>query len=343
MGIKNFSKVFENQGEVKLKDLRTKTIVVDAMYQLHRTAHPFKTTQNATLTGPDGTATNHINGLLALIFNLKKCGAKQVWIFDSPDAGHDSLKDIEIERRRTAHQKAKVKLDKLLAHPILFSDDEDDSKLIEKKKEEHAVNKNKHERASFSLDVYMISDLKFILDSFNVPWFESPPGYEAEQLAACLTNNYIAEIKADAVLTPDPDCLLFGASIMIKNDKTKFYKYQLATILKDEQINQDDIIKIGVILGCDFADKTPGIGPATIMKKYKTVELSERQKEAVEYFKKPIDPKSLALIKWQSVEHKPFTDQQKIDGLFKWITEVKGFNIARTESRFKTAKIVITQ
>lgn len=338
MGIKNFSKVFENQGEVKLKDLSKKTIAVDAMYQLHRTAHPFKTTQNASLTAPDGTMTNHINGLLALILNLKKCGVKQVWIFDCPDAGHDSLKDIEVERRKTAHLKSKVKLDNLLSHPILFSDDEDEGKHTEKKRE-HDVNKNKQERASFRLDAYMISDLKFMLDSFNVPWFESPKSYEAEQLAAYLTNHYIAEIKADAVLTPDPDCLLFGARIMIKNDKNKFYKYQLATILNDEKIEKDDLIKIGVILGCDFADKTPGIGPATIMKKYKTVELTKRQKEAVEYFKKPIEPKSLALIKWQSANCEPFTDQPKISHLFKWITEIKGFNVARTESRFKTAKI----
>ena len=39
MGIKNFSKVFNHNGEVKYKDMRNKVVAVDAMYQLHRTAH----------------------------------------------------------------------------------------------------------------------------------------------------------------------------------------------------------------------------------------------------------------------------------------------------------------
>jgi len=337
MGIKDFSKVFKYQNEIKYKDLKNKIIAVDAMYQLHRTAHPFKTTSTAILTAPDGTATNHINGLLALIFNLKKANAIQVWVFDNPGEEHNSLKIIEIERRRSCKQLAQKKLE-LLDSPDLFSDDDSEQNNIDLINQ-HLIDKNKYQRASFSLEIYMINDLKFILDSFDIPWIESPIGYEAEQLASYLTMNKLNGIKVDAVLTPDPDCLLFGAKYMIKNDKQKLYKYDLSQLLDDAKISQDDLIKIGVILGCDFAEKTAGIGPKSVIKKFSTTELTSKQKDAYEYFKKPICPNALKQLKWNSIDKSPFEDIQKINELFNWITNIKGFSVPRTQSRFNTAKI----
>jgi hypothetical protein len=328
MGIKNFSKVFPNHGEVKMKDLKRKTIAVDAMYQLHRTAHPFNTTQTSILTAPDGSATNHINGLLALIFNLKKCGAYQVWIFDNPGEGHNSIKDIELERRRSQQTKAKEKLKDFLDHPILFSDDDG------QESNEFAINKNKYERAAFSLDIYMINDLKFMLDSLNIPWIEAPPKVEAEHLAAHITNYEVDGIKADAVLTPDPDCLLFGAKMMIKNEKNKFFKYQLSILLKDADIQLEDLIKIGVILGSDFAEKTAGIGPGTVLAKFSKVALSAKQTDAVEYFSQPIPQQKLNKLRWKSNDEPPFSSLLKAQELFKWMTGPKGFSQTRTESRF---------
>jgi len=320
MGIKNFSKVFNHNGEVKYKDMRNKVVAVDAMYQLHRTAHPFKTVKNAILTAPDGTSTNHINGLLALIFNLKKVDAKQVWVFDNPGEEHNSLKIIEIERRRSCKEIAQKKLQLLDEHE-LFSDD-DNNNLDNNN---HLINKNKYQRASFSLEIYMINDLKFMLDCFDIPWIEAPIGYEAEQLAAYLTFNKLHGIKADIVLTPDPDCLLFGAKIMIKHDKQKLYKYELSSLLDEFKINQDDLIKIGI---------------KSVIKKFKITELSHKQHEAFLYFKKPICPNALKLIKWNISEDKPFNNQQKINELFNWITNIKGFNESRTRTRFNTAKII---
>ena len=170
MGIQNFSKTFESQGELKYKDLANKCIAVDAMYQLHRMAHPFRTTKSAVLTAPDGTSTNHINGLLALILNLKKAGARQVWIFDHPNGGHDSLKDIEVERRRSCRVTAKQKLQDILNQPAIFSDSDDEKSAVADVNNETdittkvdlrkvaEINRNKYERASFSLEIYMITD-----------------------------------------------------------------------------------------------------------------------------------------------------------------------------------------
>ena len=127
---------------------------------------------------------------------------------------------------------------------------------------------------------------------------------------------------------------------MIKHDKQKLYKYELSSLLDEFKINQDDLIKIGIILGCDFAEKTAGIGIKSVIKKFKITELSHKQHEAFLYFKKPICPNALKLIKWNISEDKPFNNQQKINELFNWITDIKGFNESRTRTRFNTAKII---
>jgi 5'-3' exonuclease len=360
MGIQNFTKLFPAQGEVKYKDLRGKWVAVDAMYQLHRMAHPFKTANgsNAVLTAPDGSMTNHINGLLALILNMHKNAINQVWVFDNPGAGHDSLKDIEVERRKSCRSVAKQKLQDLVEQPELFSDEE-------KIDPTNVITRGKYERAAFSLDIYMINDLKYILDCFGVAWIEAPPGFEAEQLAAHMTNHEVHGIFADAVLTPDPDCLLFGARQMIKNDKQKLFKFDLdsiyleisaeptqsvtkkttknvASVTPPRVINSsssaDNLIWIGIALGCDFAEKVPGIGPKTVIKKLSSIKWSDRQLAAFKYFKTPICPVALAT----TVVHKkeiPFSDNVRIVELFKWLTGTKGFNATRMESRFRAAKL----
>jgi hypothetical protein len=47
------------------------------------------------------------------------------------------------------------------------------------------------------------------------------------------------------------------------------------------------LIKIGLILGTDFAPKTPRIGPKTVLNKFRKTELSDEQTKALnEVFKK---------------------------------------------------------
>ena len=318
MGIKSFSKTFEYQCTLTYKDLSGETLAIDAMYQLHRFAHPFKTTNQSILTAPDGKSTNHINGILALIFNLYKSKVKQYWIFDNA-GGHDSIKDIEVEQRRARTVAAKQKLQNL---DELFSDSDEEVKQ----------SINKYERAAFTLETYMVTDLKFILDCFDVPWIESPEGYEAEQIAARMTQVAVDGVLADGVMTPDPDCLLFGAKAMIKNDTAsrKLQKYNLDELLQSSEITLDDLIKIGVVLGCDFAKKTPGIGPKTVLKKFKTIKLTADQSAAIAYFAKPVPNTNLT---W-SHRGTPFSDEKKIKLLSDWMVNVKGFNRDRTSSRF---------
>jgi len=332
MGIKSFSKVFEHHGEIKYKDLKGKTMAIDAMYQLHRMAHPFKTTKKAALLGPDGTSTNHINGLLALILNLKRYGVNQVWVFDNPNENHNNIKEAENKRRHSRNAALKLKYNNLLqtAQDKTFSDSDDNANKI-------AL--NKYNRAAFTLEPYMIDDLKYILNCFDIPWIEAPVGFEAEQIAAYMTNHPIDGITADGVISNDPDCLLFGARLMVKNDKGKLYRYNLQMLLNDAKIEQNDLIKAGVMLGSDFAHKTIGIGPKSVLPKLPTIKLTSEQQQAYNYFAKPICPEILTALKWNGSIAKSFANKEKITDLYKWTTVTKGFNEDRTKNRFNAAKL----
>ena len=338
MGIKGFTKVFGHQGELKYKDFKGMTVAIDAMYQLYRTAHPFNTAGQSNLLAPDGSITNHLNGLIALIFNLKKVGATQLWIFDNPTENHNSLKSIEQERRKSCKNIAAAKLKKI-KDDDLFSDSEDDTNPMASHNDSNAKQINKYERAAFTLDIYMIEDLKYILHCLGVAWIEAPAGYEAEQLASYLTNKDIDNQRANIVLTTDIDCLLFGAKEMAKQDKQKFYKYTLQNILDEHKINQDDLIKTGIALGCDFADKTPKVGVKTVLKRLPNIELTAEQFKAFNYFKTPICSDSINKLKWNIGDVDPFADSKKNIELFEWLTQAKGFNTTKMASRFKAAAI----
>lgn len=319
MGIQNFGKVFKHQGEIKYKDLKGKTMAIDAMYQLHRMAHPFKSTATSKLTAPDGTSTNHINGLLALILNLHKYKSNQVWIFDNPE--ENPIKANENKKRQVQKEIAAIKLGNVL---------------------NNTEDANKYERAAFKLERYMIHDLKYILNCFDIPWIEAPSKYEAEHIAAYLTNAPIDGIKVDGVISTDPDCLLFGARLMIKNHKGKLYRYNLKMVLSDAGVNQSGLIKIGVALGCDFADKTPGIGPISVLKKIDSIELTDEQKLAAKYFETPLDEATITSIHWNNHKIKPFKNTNKINELLEWIVNIKGFDRDRIIKRFTNAKIKLS-
>jgi hypothetical protein len=128
---------------------------------------------------------------------------------------------------------------------------------------------------------------------------------------------------------------------MLKNDKQKLYKYELAAILRTAAIDLDGLIKAGVILGCDFAEKTAGVGPKTVIKKLPNIKLSDRQIEAFNYFKKPICKDALSAIALNCGGDNPFGNPEKVRELFNWLNRVKGFNAGRLESRFRNAKVAI--
>ena len=158
------------------------------------------------------------------------------------------------------------------------SKDSDFDGLTEMIEREKAIEKlekdtDKYKKRTLRVTRNMVKDIKFILNQYNISWIDAPKNFEAEHVAACLTQNNIA----DVVLTSDSDTLLFGAKQIIKISKIKSKKiyllYSFKNISNKYKIDLNDLIKIGLCLGTDFNKKgVKGIGIKTVLKKYKIID-----------------------------------------------------------------------
>lgn len=336
MGVKNFSKVFEPR-EIKYKDLKDQVIAVDASVEIYRTALGIDL--NKSLKDAYGMPTLHINALLlGVILKLKACGAKQYWVFDyeqtTGEEFHNPLKMLELKKRAERKKKAQEKLDKLkekIEDELFSSDDEIDDEI------------SKQQRAAFSLERFYREDTIFMLDMLEVPWVVCPPGFDAEQLCAAATHmDTIFGEKVNYVLTPDVDALLFGACAIIKRDtrKKKLFEYNLNEILETHDLTLDELRKVGLILGTDFAEKTPRIGPKTVLKKFRDVELTSNQEKALKNnFQRELTSEEINSLKIHNKNKVSFTDKKKYEQLLEWLQLVKSFNRERINKQFQKNKL----
>ena len=348
MGIRDFAKVFAPEKQVKFGDIKNSTIAIDAYLEMYRTSLGMSSV--TALTDSNGCSTVHINILLANMITYQQNKICQIWVFDHDSNAdntlefHNPLKMKELERRKSAKIKAKKAIDELDEEAYLFGDDDhkDDQKdQVQMLDTKSKPSKESLEKRCFTLNQNVINDLKFMLACLDITWFNSPAGYESEQICACLTQLPAKSIyRADHVLSQDTDALVFGAKTLIKKNikDKKYYIYYLDQILeKIPESNQeiDDLIKIAIILGCDFAKKTPQVGPKRVFKKYKDVILTEEQLEAFKLFKKPC-PK-LDQITYYNQNEIPFQNMEKINILIDWLVR-KNFNRIRVTEQL--AKVV---
>ena len=343
MGIKGLSQVFKPTRVVKLKDLSNKTVAIDAMTEIYSAV--LGTKSISTLTDKHGNNTNYISVILYNIINFHKANIKQIWIFDNNKTGHNPEKLEEQRIRNEKRLVAKVKLD-ILNQVDIFSDDEDDKKTDGKtdgKKNDVKASANKAsadvkaslEKQSFRLTADILANVLFMLNCFNISYLFAPEGFEAEQVASYLS----ATGQVDGVYSKDVDPIVFGAKVLWRketrikkgNKEKQILEYTQESIFKqiDSKTPFKDLRKICVILGGDYAQKTKGIGPKTVLSKYKQVELSKEQKAAIIAYKKtPQDD-----LETYNFDKTPFANCKSKE-LMEWLINEKSFNEERMEKLF---------
>lgn len=341
MGIKNFSKVF-TPSIIKFKDIENKKIAVDAYLLLYQSA--LGSSSVNLLTDPDGNPTIHINVIIGKCLNFIKNKNECCWVFDyhekdyvSPDKLHElnirkkkkdsaseKLKLLENDITKLSKNKSKKKTKK---YKELFSSDDESEDEIN----DIQTKINQKEKEVFSLNDIIINDCKFILECFNIKYTTAPKGIEAESVCSKLTNN-----GYDITWSCDTDSLLYGSKVLVREIKSKgkkvLQKYELYELLTDNNIDIDDLHKIGMILGSDHSPKTPGIGPGTVLKKYKNVELTEEQSKAVNVFSRDFNISDLKYDGYkENITKKEYVC--KIDKLIEWLVIKKGFNRDKIKNR----------
>lgn len=347
MGIKNLSKVFAATKLVKWEALRGQTVAIDMKVMLYRGLRGGKSIHQ--LTDKYGNPTMALKMLWSNVLKLQRLGIKQIWCFDHDtrktkvNEFHNPEKLKEILKRRKAKETAQKKLDEIKdiikkkANDISFkkrsvlSDSDDDIdpadvKPISPAELEHSM--HQYEKQTVSATEAMCDEFRFVLNCLNIRHVEAPAGYEAEQIATILCQNGIA----DSVISTDMDVIIFGAPVFYRikpHDKTgKLHKYVLEDIFKqitkktsEFEPSLKTLRRIAVVLGSDFAAKTPGVGPGRLFKLLGEIELTKEQKKARKLFRKQLKKP----LKISNDEKEAFTDTN-YDLLITWMVDERSFN-----------------
>lgn len=356
MGIKDFSKIFNAARQIRWKDYAGQTIAIDAMWQIYNAA--LGTQSVSTLTDPSGKSTVHINVLFQRILALHAEGVKQIWVFDhASDSAefHNPAKALELAKRAERKHKAKTELDKLtmadFKNDLDFGDDQASTQPasqedLANQTEQQSIDEdrvNSLEKRVFQASKEMINDVVTLLQLMGIAYTFAPASYEGEEIASYLVKQGLAS----AVYSGDTDPIAFGSPTLIRlnvRDK-KLYEYTHSNIL--EQIkdandslhippNLKDIRKICVMAGTDFCEKTPRLGPKTILKKFNEISLTDCQKKAIETFSKTdgdLDATGLSIEIFNQT-----TPLEHEENIITWLVDQKGFSKTRVEAAIQKAK-----
>jgi flap endonuclease-1 len=255
--------------EIRLEDLKGKTIAVDAFNALYQFLANIRQMDGTPLMDSKKRITSHLSGLFYRTTNLMNLGIRLIYVFDGKPP---ELKEKTVEARIERKKEAKEKYEE----------------AREKGSEEEMY---KWSKQTLHLTDEMVEEAKALLDALGIPVVQAPSEGEAQA-------SFIAsEGDAYAVASQDYDALLFGAPVLIQNvtlakkRRTPAGAYvsiapsmiELNDLLKTLDIGRDQLICLGILTGTDFNPKgIKGIGPKKalqLVKIYKDPELLFRALE----------------------------------------------------------------
>ena len=252
--------------ELEISELRGKLVCVDAFNTLYQFLSSIRQPDGTPLMDNKKRITSHLSGIFYRNVSLLSDGMKLVYVFDgkAPDL-----------KARTHKKRQDVR-------------DSANEKYEEAKQEEDIMSMKRYGSQLVRLDDDMIKESKELLEAMGLAVVQAPSEGEAEAA-------YLARIKKEifASASQDYDSLLFGAPKLIQNltlarrRKTfsgwveiKPEMIELEKVLNSLEINLDQLICIGILVGTDYNPRgIPGIGQK------KALQLVKKFKQPVLIFK----------------------------------------------------------
>lgn len=275
MGIDNFTKLVNKNAsdavsKKKIEDYKGKILGIDASLMLYKVVLAIR--GMGYDLKKNGIITTHIHGFLSKLTVFKRYNINAVFVFDGapPELKNETLKE---RTKRREDNKNKYK----------------DAKTEDEKK--------KYYLAKEDISNKEFSDIKKLIQLFGFTTIDAIE--EADSQLGYMSKNGMI----DAVITDDPDILIFGAKKILKNfsiDKRKvILEINRDKLLKKLNITTDQFIDLGIILGCDYCPTFDNIGVVRGYKyilEYKTLKNIDKEKnikllpchlKTQKYFKKP--------------------------------------------------------
>ena len=245
--------------EIEISDLKGKILCVDAFNILYQFLSTIRQQDGTPLMDNKKRVTSHLSGIFYRNVNLLSEGLKLVYVFDGEPP---ELKGKTHKNRSESREVAKGKYEKA-------------------RQSEDISGMRKYSSQFVRLEDNMIKESKELLQAMGIPVVQAPSEGESEAAYLCKIKE---EVYASA--SQDYDSLLFGAPKLIRNltlaRKRKTFSgwievkpeiIELERVLNLLEINLDQLICLGILIGTDYNPKgIPGIGQKRalqIVQKYK--------------------------------------------------------------------------
>ena len=268
MGVKNFMKFIRKYasnavGYTKISDYKNKILGIDANLLLYKIIYAIRVHGYDITNGH--IIVTHIHALLLKLIAFKRYNINPVFVFDSfaPEIKFDTL-----EMRKKTKQK--------------LIDKYKNSKTDRGKRIYYYIKSDITEQE--------INDCRELIQIFGYQIVDAKEEADA-QLAQLYKHKLI-----DSIVTDDMDILLFGGGILLKNfsvaENKKIQEISLNKILIETNMNLDELIQVGILLGTDYCNNKQ-YSPTKayeLIKTYSTLKstiIGHNCDHAFNYFKNP--------------------------------------------------------
>ncbi|KAF3927174.1 hypothetical protein ABW20_dc0102574 [Dactylellina cionopaga] len=275
--------------------------------------------EGQVLTSETGETTSHLMGMFYRTLRMVASGIKPLYVFDGKPP---TLKSGELAKRTARKFEAQE------AH-------------AEAKEVGTAEEIEKFSRRTVRVTREHNDECKRLLKLMGVPYLDAP--CEAEAQCAVLAKAG----KVYAAASEDMDTLCFETPILLRHltfseqRKQPIQEIHLDRVMAGLDMTREQFIDLCILLGCDYCDTIPKIGPTTALKlirQYKSIEkviesLDTEKYKVPEYFPYQdarellMNPVVLAAEEYEFKWEGPDTE-----GLVKFLVGEKGFNEDRVRS-----------
>lgn len=248
--------------ELDISKLKGKTVCVDAFNAIYQFLSTIRQPDGTPLMDDKKRITSHLSGIFYRNISLLNEGLKIIYVFDGkPPELKRKVHKIRKEGRDIAKERYE-----------------------EAKQLEDLGAMKRYQSQLVRLNDEMIQESKDLLEAMGITVVQAPSEGESEAAYLCKINNEIY-----ASVSQDYDSLLFGAPRLIRNltlaKKRKTFSgwtevkpelIELKEMLKELDIDQDQMISLGILVGTDYNPKgIPRIGQKKalqIVREHKTPE-----------------------------------------------------------------------
>ena len=228
---------------IKFEQLENKIVALDAANIIYQFLSSIRQVDGTPLMDQNGNITSHFSGILYRTSSLIEKGIKPIYIFDGTS---NILKKDTQEKRREVKEESQKKWEKAL----------DEGRIEDARK--YATRSSRMSRG-------IVEGSKKLLELLGVPYVQAKGEGEAQA-------SYMVEIgDAWCVGSQDYDCILFGATRMVRNltitgGKTNLELINLKRVLDQLKISREQLVDIAILVGTDFNQGVKGIGAKTGLK-----------------------------------------------------------------------------